>query len=144
MIFNTYGRSDTVTPEMEKMHMTVSLIFESFINKYFIMPKVYSQKRSQLPKDPNILRLNVRSAGSIIFHLFSQYIVKNVPYTLKDTRATIEATKKRARLDIDLPDGDPELANREKDEETNFVFYDDAIKWKDLEILMKSDKELQG
>jgi hypothetical protein len=80
----------------------------------------------------------------VIFHLFSQYIVKNVPYTTDKTRASIEATAKKARLDIDLPDGDPELANREKDEDQNFVFYDDAIRWEDLQILITKDPELAG
>jgi len=127
------------------MQMLVAVIFESFINNYFRLPKQHSQKKSALPKNDMLLRLNLRTIGSVIFHLFSRHIIENVQYREEESRAEVEPLKHLKYLDMDLEKEHDKALETLKivPSEDNFVYYRDALPLDELQSHVVTGKNQQ-
>lgn len=143
--FNLYERVIEVTEAAISMQMLVAVIFESFINSYFRLPKQHSQKKSALPKNEMLLRLNLRTIGSVIFHLFSRYIVENVQYRKDESRAEVEPLKQLKYLDLELEKEHNKALEILKiaPSEENFVYYRDALPLDELNKHVLTGKNQQ-
>ena len=109
---NTYGKNIEMEVENETMYMIVAIIYNSFLSKLFAFPLQNSQKKSAFEKNILITRCNIRSVGSVIVHLFNEWIINNVPFST-ETRLEIEPRVDPFYLDADL-EGDAEWRSKNR------------------------------